>query len=371
MERWQTVGKPARTGGEGRTPAYALKPIRHALTVIRENTDRSLVIQGWIGDKPCLVAVDTRAYLCVSRPDIADGWPERQPNQRLTLQTVSGEALPILKEVFLTLILRRRPLKIWVFVEDITNEFILRLDILRAYDASVDIGRQTLGLAEEEISLWSPGAGLRPLSLTMDEDQVIPAQCDEQLWLDWRAPRSRNWSSRTQPADSSAWRNLYSQDLGQRPPEGVLEGLKCYLSWPEADKKIPTSTMWASHAGNHTRFGTRSKLQNISEAARPYLSNGEFLDLEELLAEYEDISSVGSEGHGWTNKVYYCIDRGDDRPIRQTPRSLPLAKQMEASRLTFRGLYVIISHRIPTNALWTSNVIFVQTSVVGTAFKSV
>jgi hypothetical protein len=97
--------------------------------------------------------VDTGAFVTVVRPDIAAGWPERQPNQRFKLQTVSGEALPVLKEVFLTLSLGRRPLKIWVFVANITNDFILGLDILRAYDASVDIGRQTLRLAEEEIPL--------------------------------------------------------------------------------------------------------------------------------------------------------------------------------------------------------------------------
>jgi hypothetical protein len=73
-----------------------------------------------------------------------------------------------LKEVFLTLTLGRRPLKIWVFVANITNEFILGLNILRAYDASVDIGRQTLRLAEEEIPLWSPGAGPRPSSLVVE-----------------------------------------------------------------------------------------------------------------------------------------------------------------------------------------------------------
>jgi hypothetical protein len=79
-----------------------------------------------------------RSYVTVARPDITVRWPERQPNQRFSLQTVSGEALPILKEVFLTLILGRRPLKIWVFVADITNENILGLDILFAYNEFVD-----------------------------------------------------------------------------------------------------------------------------------------------------------------------------------------------------------------------------------------
>jgi hypothetical protein len=108
QEGWPTVGKRARAGGEGRTPAYTVRPPNHSLTVIMENTDLSLVTQGWVGEKPCLVTVDTGAYVTVVRPDIAAGWPERQPNQRFLLQTVSGEALPILKEVFLTLTLGRR-----------------------------------------------------------------------------------------------------------------------------------------------------------------------------------------------------------------------------------------------------------------------
>jgi hypothetical protein len=72
------------------------------------------------------------------------------------LQTVSTEALPIIKEVFLTLMLGWCLVTISVFIADITNEFILGLDILHAYDAPVDPGRQMLHLAKGEVSLWSP-----------------------------------------------------------------------------------------------------------------------------------------------------------------------------------------------------------------------
>jgi hypothetical protein len=143
-----------------------------------EKTDTSLVTQGWVGDKPCRVTVDAGASVTIARPDIAAGWPERQPHPGFTLQTVSGESLPILKEVLLTLTLERRPLKMWVFVANITDELILGLDILRAYDASVGIGHQTLRLAGKELSLWTPGAGPRPSSLLVTADHVIPAQCE-------------------------------------------------------------------------------------------------------------------------------------------------------------------------------------------------
>jgi hypothetical protein len=153
-------------------------PSHYALTGITTKTDTGLVTQGWVGDKLCLVTVDTGAYVTVARSDIAAGWPEKQPNLGLVLQTVSGKALPIMKEVSLTLTLGQRPLKISVFVANITDELILGLDVLRAYDASVDIGHQTLRLAEEEVSLWIPGAGPCPSSLVVAKDKVISARCE-------------------------------------------------------------------------------------------------------------------------------------------------------------------------------------------------
>jgi hypothetical protein len=178
----QTVGKRARADGEGGTLASVVKPSHYALTGITTKADTALVTQVWVGDKPCLVTVDTGVYVTVARPEIAAGWSEKQLNPSLALQTVSGEALPIMKEVFLTLTLGRRPLKISVFVADITDELILGLDILRACDASVDIGRQTLRLAEEEEeeeeeeSLWNPCEGPRPSSLVVAKDKIMTAR---------------------------------------------------------------------------------------------------------------------------------------------------------------------------------------------------
>jgi hypothetical protein len=43
-----------------------------------------------------------RAYVTVARPNIVARWPKRQPSQCYTLELVSAKALPILKEVLLT-----------------------------------------------------------------------------------------------------------------------------------------------------------------------------------------------------------------------------------------------------------------------------
>jgi hypothetical protein len=102
---------------------------------------------------------------------------------RFHAQTVPCDS-PILKDVLLIQNRGRRPLRIWVFVANITDELILGLDILRAYDASVDIRRQKLRLAEEE----EQGAGSRPSSLDVAKDHVTTPQCKGILMARMESP---------------------------------------------------------------------------------------------------------------------------------------------------------------------------------------
>jgi hypothetical protein len=130
--------------------------------------------------------------LCDSGHWMRPDGPKWQPNQRLKFQTTSSEVLPILKEVYLTLTLGWCPLKIWGFIDDIANEFNLGLDI----------GRQTLCLAEEEVSLWilavQPGSG-QGLSDACSVRGISDGQIRE-------PSRSRKEPGRTKPTGPSASR---------------------------------------------------------------------------------------------------------------------------------------------------------------------
>jgi hypothetical protein len=79
--------------------------------------------------------------------------------------------------------------------------------------------------------------------------------------------------------------------------------------------------------------GPGAKLKEVVTAAKPNLNEGEFQELRELLAEYEDIFAKDDEDYGRTNKVYHRIDTGDARPIRQSPERIPLAKQAEVKEI--------------------------------------
>jgi hypothetical protein len=64
---------------------------------------------------------------------------------------MSGRTIPVVKEALVQLTLGLRALNICVLVADITDEFILGLDTLRAYDASVDVGRHVPRLEGEDL----------------------------------------------------------------------------------------------------------------------------------------------------------------------------------------------------------------------------
>jgi hypothetical protein len=65
------------------------KAPHYALIVFMKKPDHTLVTEGWVGDTPCLVTVDTVSYVTVARLGIAARWPERQQTPSFTMQTVS------------------------------------------------------------------------------------------------------------------------------------------------------------------------------------------------------------------------------------------------------------------------------------------
>jgi hypothetical protein len=88
-----------------------------------------------VAEKSCLVAIDTRASVAIARYDIAAGLHERELTRPYFQQMASWDTLPVLKGALVGLTLGRRPLRMWVFVPEVTV-FTLGLDVLRAHHAS-------------------------------------------------------------------------------------------------------------------------------------------------------------------------------------------------------------------------------------------
>jgi hypothetical protein len=51
------------------------------LNLLTEMAENSLITQGWIGNKLCLVTIDTGTYVAIASPNIAAGGSERKRSQ--------------------------------------------------------------------------------------------------------------------------------------------------------------------------------------------------------------------------------------------------------------------------------------------------
>jgi hypothetical protein len=135
---------------------------------------QNLKVDGRIGDKPCLVSVDTGASTTVVRSDMAEGLPERHIPMRVYLQCISGQAIPVLKEALVRLTLGNSTLILWVQVADITEEFSLGLDVMYKHDVVVDLKRHVLRVGGEEVPLRRPYR----VSCTVANGEIAEARCE-------------------------------------------------------------------------------------------------------------------------------------------------------------------------------------------------
>jgi hypothetical protein len=127
---------------EGWTFANMLSPTCHVWTVISENANPSLVSQGYVGDKPCLITMDTRAYVTgEARHCHWIAWKTIEPMSQVP-DGAWGSPSPSWNT----------SLK-FSFWRSISNGFNLGMNILCTCDSTVDMGHETLCLAGEEVSL--------------------------------------------------------------------------------------------------------------------------------------------------------------------------------------------------------------------------
>jgi hypothetical protein len=147
---------------------------------------------------------------------------------------------------------------------------ILGLDIVRAYDASVDIGCQTQRLAEEEVSLCSPWGGPRPSGLVVAKNQVIPAQCEGIVMDRLESPQAHLpegiYNSRTFVQDR--------RKVLVRVFNGTHRDQKLKRGFPLAHCE-PVMLMTPPDFEQSQVRDSSSKIQDITEAARPHLRNEE------------------------------------------------------------------------------------------------
>jgi hypothetical protein len=144
-----------------------LLPPCYTLSVLTRKDD-SPNAEGWIGDKSCLVTIDSGASVAIAAPDISAGVPKRELTRLYVLEMVSGEMLPSLKESIVKFTLRWCPLMTYMTVTK----------ILHIHNVPVDLGCCVLGLSKEKVPLWCPGVCPYSSPCMKGSSNIVLSQCE-------------------------------------------------------------------------------------------------------------------------------------------------------------------------------------------------
>ena len=128
-----------------------------------------------------------------------------------------------------------------------------------------------------------------------------------------------------------------------------------------------TETQSCSHvtavAATPERLGV---ISNLLDRSAEHLSAMQKEEVRELLIEFNEVFSTGDDDLGHTSLVTHRIDTGDAKPIKQSPRRLPLAKrevaQQEIARMLAQGIIQ------ESSSPWASPVVLVDKKQGGVRF---
>jgi hypothetical protein len=76
----------------------------------------------------------------------------------------------------------------WVFVANISNKFILRMDVLHAHNASMDLGCCVLQMDDEEVPLWHHGVRPHSSSYMNRNSEVAGTWCGRVVVMKLEGP---------------------------------------------------------------------------------------------------------------------------------------------------------------------------------------
>jgi hypothetical protein len=109
-----------------------------------------------------------------------------------------------------------------------------------------------------------------------------------------------------------------------------------------------------------------SHLQDLFERSIVHLSSNDQEKLQELLTKYQDIFAKSNDDLLQTDRVQHRINTGTAKPIRQTPRRLPLGKR-EIEKADIDNM---LDRKViePSKSPWSSPVVLVKKKDGSTRF---
>lgn len=331
------------------------------ISISQTQDGNSLIIKGEVNGISCKLTIDTGASRTVVSSQLANrllgGFTTR--HEHINLVTATGQHIPVQGERKVELQLGDSIYQHKVIVADIVDDCILGLDFMRQHGCEIDVKQGVLKCGSEELFMEGASTGevysLKKVILPPRSETMVPislprnsAQKRRCVLID-RVDSDLPWKiARTlvRATNVAAVRVLNLSEEEHVIKKGALIGTCEEVIWMRRCQDLPAS--------KGVTFDVSTLLKDCGNA----LSKKEIDNAKKMLAQYADVFSSNDADIGKTGLVQHKINTGNEVPIRQRPRRLPVAREREVDTLIDGMVKDGVIE--PSSSPWCSPVVLVK-----------
>ncbi|CAG2204440.1 unnamed protein product [Mytilus edulis] len=376
--------KPVEVGLRGRSQAGTEWPKSIKINESLANNE-GLFVRAKINNKCLAFLVDTGANVTIlSKKFIDEINPSLLPKMNpvnINLITATGDSSPFIGQIDVEICLGNYIYHHNVLVADISNEGIIGMDFLVTHDCDVLLSQNKLKIKGEIIQCYHYASSAKSCyRVAIQETVDVPPNSEMIVSGESDEPIFRGLAGLIEPNEKFMEKNgllvarsivhpeMYNIPLRiinlNKEPCTLYKGTIIATCNKVDEEDIQTSEFVNSVAGGQTIVNKGRQLPDylheVFESNQANLDKDQKEKFRDLLIEYSDIFSKSSEDIGLTDLVEHTINTGNNPPVRQRPRRIPLARMKDAEAEIQKMVKQDIIE--PSTSPWNSNIVLVKKS---------
>ncbi|CAG2197901.1 unnamed protein product [Mytilus edulis] len=346
--------KPVEVGLRGRSQAGTEWPKSIKINESLANNE-GLFVRAKINNKCLAFLVDTGANVTIlSKKFINEINPSLLPiinPVNINLITATGDSTPFIGQIDVEICLGNYIYHHNVLVADISNEGIIGMDFLVTHDCDVLLSQNKLKIKGEIIQCYHYASSAKSCyRVAIQETVDVPPNSEMIVSGESDEPIFRGLAGLIEPNEKFVEKNgllvarsivhpeMYNIPLRiinmNKEPCTLYKGTIIATCNKVDEEDIQTSEFVNSVAGGQAIVNKGRQLPDylheVFESNQANLDKDQKEKFRDLLIEYSDIFSKSSEDIGLTDLVEHTINTGNNPPVRQRPRRIPLARMKDA-----------------------------------------
>ncbi|XP_045446408.1 uncharacterized protein LOC123654553 [Melitaea cinxia] len=309
------------------------------------------------------MTLDTGASRTIVNPKLVKAARGHKRRINCRLLTASGQPIPVLGEMSVTMYVGGSSYSHNVIVAEIMDDCILGLDFMKKHNCRINVTDGVFKCGEEEIFILGGACG----KVACVKKVIIPGRAEARVLV--KLPTTGKKKSnrcvliKDTPTKTSAQKLMTARTLVSGSSNAVVKVLnlddrEICLNKGDVIGKCE-DVVWMKKCSSMTgadlaKSNNYELVTELLDDCKSNLTYSQSMKAKKFLQRYANIFSSHEGDLGRTSVVQHRIDTGSERPIRQRARRIPIAKEKEVEGVSMMSLRKTATRYLELTTLWIS-----------------